>query len=70
VVNGRCYAYLRELHGDRSLIALNLSDSATTVDLGNPGSGKVHAGTHRADETISTRRLTLRANEDIIAALI
>jgi glycosidase len=32
-----CYAYLRELNDPRSLIALNLSDSPTTVDLGDLG---------------------------------
>jgi glycosidase len=34
VTSDGCYAYLRELNGARSLVALNLSDSTVTVDLG------------------------------------
>ena len=65
-----CYAYLRELNDARSLIALNLSDSPTTVDLGDLGTAQVLAGTHEETATINTRRLTLRASEGIVASLI
>jgi hypothetical protein len=43
VISDGCYAYLRELNGARSLVALNLSDSTVTVDLGHLGTGQVLA---------------------------
>ncbi len=64
-----CYAYLRELGDARSLIALNLSDLPITVDLGDLGTAQVLAGTHGETATINARRLALRANEGIVAAL-
>jgi alpha-glucosidase len=68
VTSGSCYAYLRELDGARSLIVMNLSDSAITADL-DLGSARVLAATHETNAIINTRHLTLRANQGIVAAL-
>ena len=68
VASGSCYAYLRELDGARSLIVMNLSDSAITADL-DLGSARILAATHETNAIIDTRHLALRANQGVVAAL-
>jgi glycosidase len=65
-----CFVYLRELAGQRYLVALNFSDQAQALALPQMGPGQVVVSTHLDREgPLDTSNFQLRGAEGLVIAL-
>jgi alpha-glucosidase len=69
-IDGDAFAFTREHDGRRLLVAVNLGDSETTLQPGEPVRGTVIAGTHRDRESQQIDgSIELRGNEGVLVEM-